>query len=129
MGVGIDLAPSGHGAGEPHVAPDDAAVPDERLPAQDGGAGVDDHVVADVRVALDALGQGAVRVHRKALCPQGHPLVQLHILPDDGGLPDDHPGSMVDEEVRTDGGAGVNVDARLPVGLLRQEPRQQRHLQ
>ena len=117
-----------HGPGEPHAAADDAIAPDAGLPAQDGGAGIDDHPVPDVRVPLDSLHRVPVGPQLKALGAQGHVLVQLHVLPDGGGLADDHARAVVDKEGVSDGGPRVDVDARGPVGVLRHHPREQRDL-
>ncbi len=44
-----------NGVLEPHVAADLRVVPDRSRPAEDRRVGVDDHVVLDVRMALEAL--------------------------------------------------------------------------
>ena len=43
--------------------------------------------------------------------PEGHTLVELHVVADLGGLPDDHTGGVVDEEVPAYSSPGVQVDA------------------
>ena len=48
---------------------------------------------------------------------------------DGGGFADDHTGAVVDEEMRTDVGAGMDVDARALVPEFREHARQQRHLE
>ena len=57
-----------------------------------------------------------------------HALVELHAVAEHGGLADDDAGAMVDGERLADCAAGVDVDARLPVGELAQQARHQRHL-
>ena len=52
-----------YGMGQPDVAADDAAVTDFGAAAKDGGSGVNDHIAADVRVALPALDQRTVRLN------------------------------------------------------------------
>ena len=53
------------------------------------GAGADDHIVPDGRMALAPLLPGAALVD---------PLKERDIVADHGGLPDDDPRAMVDEE-------------------------------
>ena len=49
------------------------------------------------------------------------------MVPDDRGLADDDAGAVVDEEILADGGPGVDIDARLAVGVLGHDSRQQGH--
>ena len=67
----------------------------------------DDYPAAEGGVPLALLERDAA---------EGDALVQGHVVPDDGGLPDDDAGGMVDEEPLPDGGAGMDVAAGLLVG-------------
>src|SRR5512147_3325608 len=73
-----DAAAGRHAVGEPDVAPDGRALPDDH-PAQDGGPGVDDDVVLDDGVAVDALDGIPLLVEGEALGPQGDALVDAHV--------------------------------------------------
>ena len=64
-------------------------------------------------MALAPLHQAAVLRHGKALGAQGDVLIQLHMLPDGGGFPDDHAGTVVDEEIGADGRPGLRAGARV----------------
>src|SRR5208282_2010254 len=61
-----DVAARRHVAREPYVSTDSRPAPD-CYAAQDGRAGVDDHVVFNDRVARNALDQHTVRADRKSL--------------------------------------------------------------
>lgn len=84
-----------YGMGQPDVAADDAAVTDFGAAAKDGGSGVNDHIAADVRVALPALDQRTVRLNSKALRSQCHTLIEFNMGADDGGLADNNTGAVV----------------------------------
>ena len=55
-------------------------------------------------------------------CAQGHALIDLHPVTDNGGLADDDAGAVVNEKVLSDGGTGVDIDAGDGVGMLRHDP-------
>ena len=110
-----------HGAGEEGVAAHHAAPADGGIAAQNGRAGVDGHIVRYGRVALAGLrmvpipgGQGA----------QGHALVELYPIADDRGLTHHDARAVVDEEVIANLRAGMDVDARVAVGVLGHHPGQ-----
>ena len=46
-------------------------------------------------------------------------LIKLYVLADRGRFTDDHPRPVIDEEIRTDGRAGMDVDPRPAVLDLR----------
>ena len=97
--------------------------------AQYGGVGVDDHMVAYLRVAVDALDGVARLVEREAFRAERNALVQFHVVADDRRLADDHPRAVVDGEVVADGGTRVYVDARLRMRHFGDDARDKRHLQ
>ena len=49
---------------------------------------------------------------------KGDALVELHVVADHRGFPDDDAGAVIDEEGVSDGGARVDVDARLAVHVF-----------
>ena len=104
--------------GEPDVTADDTVIPDDGFAAENGGAGIDDDTITDVRVALDALDEGAVLPHLEAFGAEGDMLVELDVLANGGGFADDNTRAVVNEEVGPDGGTGVNVNAGDAVGVL-----------
>lgn len=96
------------------------------LAAQDGGAGIDGDPILNGRVAL-MIAQTLAGTGRQAA--QGDALINLDPLADLGGLADDDAGSVVDEEVLADGGAGVDVNAGETVGVLGHDAGNEGHLQ
>src|SRR5262245_40881749 len=85
-GLGADLIEGGNAGGDEHVAPDGGPPADDSIATEDGGAGVDGHIVLDGRVAFltaqkltEAGGEGA----------QGHALVDFDVVADLGGFADD----------------------------------------
>ena len=110
--------------GQPDVSADHRVVADDRVSAENRAAGVNDDVVLDGRMPLDAREflLDEPRAERDAL-------IKLHVPADDGRLADDDARSVVDVESRTDRGARVNVDAGLAVGVFRYDARQHRNVQ
>ena len=97
--------------------------------AQDGGVGVYHHVVADDGMARYALHERAVVVLREVSRPQGYALVQGDVVADDARGPYHHARAVVDGEALADAGLGVDVDSRLGVGKLGDDPRDERHVE
>ena len=87
---------------------DTYVVPDGDI-SENGSVAPDNYVVTEGGVPLAFVGGDS------AQCDS---LVEGHIITDDGGLSDDDPGRMVDEEPLSDGGSGVNVTSRQLVGLV-----------
>lgn len=101
---------------QPDVAADRGMVTDGDA-AEYRRVAVNDHVVFQNRVAR-TVDHVAVGVILEALRAKGHSLVERDVAADDGGLADDNSRAVVDTEVVADGGAGMDVDARLRVGKL-----------
>ena len=95
--------------------------------AKHGGVGVDDHVVLDNRVAWDALDRIAVLVERKTLGTECHTLIELDVISNDTGLPDDYTRTVVDGERGADGCSGMDVHTGLGVSDLCHHARNQGH--
>ena len=109
---------------EPHVAADHAVVADAGHAAENRRPGVDDDVVPDVRMALDALDGVAVFVQLEALCAERDALIELHVLADGRRFADDDAGAVVDEKVVADRRAGVDIDTGELVGIFGHHARQ-----
>src|SRR5437016_3432463 len=71
---------------EPGAGADDGVVADDRVAAQDGGVGVNDDLVLEGRVTLHAADDIAGGVAREGESAQGHALVKLHVGPDVAGF-------------------------------------------
>src|SRR5690606_7393206 len=71
--------------------------------SEDLSAGADDDAVMKGGVPLTGFLAGS---------SEGDPLEDRDVLTDLGRLSDDHTHTVVDEQSRTDGGAGVNLDPR-----------------
>src|SRR5690554_1618390 len=84
---------------EENVRPYGGALADDRLAAEDGGVGIDHDVVPHVGMPFVALDDAAVLVLWEVAGAEGDPVVELDVIPDDGGLSDDHPGPVIDEKV------------------------------
>ena len=78
-------------------------------------------------MAFPTLLDFAVLVLLKTARAQRHRVIQLHPLPNVAGLADDDSGPVIDEKMRADLCAGMNVDPGARVGPLRHEPRNERH--
>ena len=59
---------------------------------------------------------------------QRDPVIQLHVRTDLARLANDHAGSVIDEKMRPDFCAGMNVDSRPAVGPFRHHARDERHV-
>ena len=112
--------------GDEGVGADHAVFADDGLPAQNRGTGVDGDIVLDGGVPLMAV-QGVAFACRKGA--QGDSLVDLHVVSDGRGRAHNDAGSVVDEEVFSDGGAGMDVDTGPRVGVFRHDSRNQGHIQ
>ena len=77
--------------------------------AHDRGSGVNADAVFDCRVAFFAV-QSPSRPERAR--DERHALVKFHVRPDFSRLANDHSSAMVDEEMRADLRARMNIDAR-----------------
>src|SRR5262249_57262669 len=88
-------------AHDDRARPDPAAVADLEG-ADDLGAGPDDHVVAQGRVALLAF---------QARPAESHALQQGDVRADLGGLADDDAHAVIDEEARAELRGGMDLDA------------------
>jgi hypothetical protein len=87
--------------------------------AQDVGVVADEDAVADRGMALAVALAGAA---------QRHALVHGHVAAHDGGFADHHAGRVVDEQPPPEQRAGMNVDAGVEAGHLRENARGRRSL-
>jgi len=118
LGAVDDLGIGGNTLYQPDVAADDRAAPDAGITAEDSGTGVDNHVVLNVGVALDAFDGIAVLVKGEGACAQRHALIHLDPVADGGCLTDDNTGTVVNEEAFADLRAGMDVDTGALVGIF-----------
>ena len=80
-------------------------------------------------MAWDTLDRVPLIVERKALCSKRHTLVEFHVVSDNACGTNDHSGAMVDGEMRTDGGRGMDIDARLAMSHLGNDAGDKGHAQ
>src|SRR3954463_14702668 len=73
--------------GDEDVAVDDRAASDHRVAAENGGSGVNGHIVLDGWMALLAAEELAEGGGERA---EGYPLIHLHVVADLCRLADDH---------------------------------------
>ena len=90
----------------------------DRFATEDSGIRINRHIVFDIRMALAAFDNVPGHVFDKAPRAERYPVVELHMVANIARLPDDYPGAMINEKMRADGGAGMDVDARPAVGPL-----------
>jgi len=93
-------------------------VTDYRVASEYGSVGIDHHPIADGRVALSAC-SGLGDAERT----ECHPLVELDLVTDDGGFPDDQTGAVIDAKCAPDLRSRMDVYAGPGVGDLRQQAR------
>ena len=104
--------------GQKNTRANRAVFADDGISAHDGGPRVDGNVIFDRRMALLASQTLALRQRTR---DQAHSLVHLHMIANNGRLPDDRSGAMVHEEVRADLGARVQVHPGADVRPLRHD--------
>ena len=121
-----NLCASFHVVGNPYVGADDGFFANRDAP-EDGGVGVNDDAVFEDGVARNVLDGVAGFVERKTLCAQGDSLVELDVCANDARGTDDYARAVVDGEVGTDLGCGVNVDARFAMGHFCDDARNEGH--
>ena len=94
-----------------------------------GGVWIDGDVVLDGRVSLLAAIADLVQgIGGQRLSAEGNTLVDADVVADAAGFADDDTGAVVDEEVLSDSGSGVYVDAGSAVGPLGHDAWDQRYL-
>jgi hypothetical protein len=112
---------------QPYVAANHAVVPDDGISAENRRSGVYDDMVSDVRMALYAFNGIPVLVELEAFCPERYALIELHMVADGAGFPDDDACSVVYKEMIPNFSAGMYVNPRNPMGVFGHHPRNQRH--
>ena len=79
-------------------------------------------------MALAALANVSLVVSLKAARSERYAMIQLHVLADLARLANDHAGAVINEKMRPDSCAGMNVDAGARMRPFRHEARDQRHI-
>ena len=100
------------------LPPMTGAVADDGVAADDGRVGVDGDVVANGRMPLAADGRSlfiTLDVLGEAAGDEADALVKPHAVADLRRAADDHASAVIDEKMRADVGAGMNVDAGAAV--------------
>ena len=77
--------------------------------AQDGGVGIDHHVVAEDGVTGDALDERTVGLLREVLGTKGYALVKCNVMAQYRCCTDDDTCAMVDGKRGADGGSRMDV--------------------
>ena len=114
-------------ADQPDIARDNGMGANADVAAKDGGMGVNRDVLLDIRVSFHALDRVAVGIELERFCAEGDALVHFHMGADARGFANDDAGAVVDEKVRADLRAGMNVGAGALVGVFRKHARQERY--
>lgn len=78
--------------------------------SQDGGVGIDNHIVFQYRVAGNSFDRIPLLVAGEALGSQGDSLIQFHVVTDDAGRSDDYTCAVVNSKVVSDLGTRMDVD-------------------
>ena len=100
---------------EEDVGSDCAVLSDDGLSAEDGGIGVDGHVVLHVGMALVFLDHLAAFVLGKTARTKSNAMIQLHIISDHKRFSDHDSGAVIDEEVGADAGSRMGIDSSAGV--------------
>ena len=98
-----------------------------RVAAEDGGTGIDDDMVLELWMPLNALDGKSALIRDERLRAQGHTLVDLDVIADAGGFTDDNACAVIDEEVGPDLGTWMDIGARALVSKLRDHAGKQRN--
>ena len=112
------LASLGNRMGEPDISTDNRSGTDHGVSPQDGGSGIDNHVVLNGGMTLVATLEGTVGLLHETMGSEGHPLVDSNIVTDRCRLSNDNTGAVVDKEVLSDGCPRMNVDSGLTVRIF-----------
>src|SRR5664279_1848292 len=104
----------GHAVGrdrlhDPDTRANDGMGANACVAAEDRSVGVDGDMVLDVGMAFDAFDRIARGIDLERFRSEGDALVDLDVSPDPRGFADDDAGAVVDEEVRPDLRARMNV--------------------
>ena len=94
---------------KPDVTSDNAAVSDTGIAAENGGVGINNAVIADVGMALDALDGIAVGIKLEAFGSKGNTLIDLDTVAYGRGLAYYNTRAVIYEEILANGSAGVYV--------------------
>ena len=82
-------------------------------------------MVFDVGVTFHPFDRIAVLIEFERFRPEGDVLIKFHVVPDPRGFADHDAGAVVDEEMRTDLGPGVEVGAGAFMRILGEHAGQQ----
>ena len=123
----IDLGACGNGFHEPDVSADYASPSDCSSAAEDSRSGIDHHVIFYVGMTFHALDGIAVLVKLEAFCAERHALIQLDVTAYHAGFTYYDSGAVVDEEIISYNGSGMDVDAGELMSVLCHYPRDERH--
>ena len=104
---------------EEYIGPDGRPLADHCLPAKNRGVWINSDVITHIGMTLSSLDDLSVIIFLKAAGSKRHRMVEFHMMTNPARLPDDHAGSMVDKEVRPDGGSRMDIDSGALVGPLR----------
>lgn len=111
VGGVVNFASRWNRMGKPNITAYNAVVPHHRAPPQNGGAGVNNYVAADIGVTLYAFNGITLIVKLKASCAQRNTLIQLNMVLYGAGFTDNHPCAVVDKEILPYLRTGMNVYA------------------
>lgn len=105
----------GDAVGEENAGPDGGSCADDGFAPHDGGSGIEGDVIFEGGVAFfsaESLAAG------EGFGDQGNALIEFDVGSDHGGFSDDDACAVVDEEMASDLGAWVDVDAGSGVSPL-----------
>lgn len=114
---------------EENVGSDSRALTDHGFAAENRRIRMDGDVIFDVGVAFSSFNDFAGGVARKAAGAKRHAMVKLNPIADDTGFAYDDASAVVNEEMGTDLGTGVDVNPGAGVRPFRHNSRQQRDIQ
>ena len=101
---------------------------DHGFPAENGRIRIDNDVVFHGGMPFSAFANSSLFILLETPRAQRDRMIEFHPRPDLAGLANDHASPVIDEEVRPDFCAGMNVDSRPAVRPFGHHPRNQRHV-
>lgn len=110
---------------EEDIGPNGGSLADQCLSPQNRGIRVNNDMITDIGMALTSLDHPTVIILLKAAGSKRHRMVELHMMTNPARFPDNHASSVIDKEVSSNRGPGMDVDSGALVDPLSHHAREQ----
>ena len=101
--------------GNPYIATNNRIVA-YRDAAKDGAIAVDDNIILEDGVTVNALNGVPLSIEREALGTKGYALIEFYMIAEDAGGTNDNTRAMVNGKMTSNGSGRVYINARLAMG-------------